>query len=124
MQAQRMQQTAADTRQASSACYAELTARDEFAGLGSKLYLGDNTQYPLSYLSDKSKPSKKELQTLFRLHAGMQPCRKIILDGASKMHPLILAAIVESYAESDKIWVEAATGKLTCGLHPVWMTRG
>src|SRR5262245_8302518 len=88
-----------------------------YAGLAKKMYLDPdlNRSMPVQYLTDESKPTKTEIADLYRLHADVQACRKILLDAASKVHPLILTALIESFTDNDRVWAEAASGKLTWG---------
>ncbi|HKA70923.1 MAG TPA: hypothetical protein VKE26_03910 [Xanthobacteraceae bacterium] len=74
-----------------------------------------NRSMPVQYLTDDAKPTRAEIADLYRLHAEVQACRKVLLDAASKVHPLILTALIESFAENDRVWAQAAAGKLTWG---------
>jgi hypothetical protein len=84
----------------------------EYKNIKTKLYFGLDNQPPLQKLTDTSRPTKEEIKLLYRVYGDVQECRKILLDGAAKMHPLILLTFIESYAESDKLWAEATGGKL------------
>jgi hypothetical protein len=70
---------------------------------------------PLNLFETDTKPNKQEIATLYKVYGDLQECRKIVLAGASKMHPLILLAFVEGFANSDKLWAEATSGHLTWG---------
>jgi hypothetical protein len=66
-------------------------------------------------LNDGTKPNKKEISLLYDVFGEMQGCRRIALEGVSKISPLIVLALVEGYSDSDKIWAQATSGKLTWG---------
>ena len=114
---------AAATAQAAAApaagetCTAKPYAKRRYARLAKRMYLDPdlNRSMPVEYLTDESKPTRTEIADLYRLHAEMQACRKILLDGASDVHPLILTALIESFSENDRVWAQAASGKLTWG---------
>jgi hypothetical protein len=112
----RMQQQEAATNAVSSSCFQELRAKPEYAELLTRLYMSeDSLNFPLTYLTNPSRPAKKDLVDLFAFHAGLQACRKLLLDGQSKIHPLIVSTQVEGFTASDKLWAEFASGKIAWG---------
>jgi hypothetical protein len=116
MEAERIREASTTITSASRACFQNLESNPKYGQLKTKLYLSfDDTQYPLQYLTDKSRPTKKEITELQQLHADIQQCRRIAIDGSKTVHPLIAEALAESVAVSDKVWVEAASGQLTWG---------
>jgi len=102
---------------AGESCTAQPYSRRHYARLAKRMYLDPdlNRSMPVQYLTDESKPTRAEIADLYRLHAEVQACRKVLLDAASRVHPLILTALIESFAENDRIWAQAAAGKLTWG---------
>jgi len=58
---------------------------------------------------------KCPIALLYKWHARAQECRKIQLDGAAKIHPLVLLTTIETYSASDKLWADATSGRLTWG---------
>jgi hypothetical protein len=52
---------------------------------------------------------------LYKLYDDTQACRKIALDGAVTVHPLIVATLVDYYSDVDRVWVDAAKGNLSWG---------
>jgi hypothetical protein len=111
-----MQQQAAATQTVAASCFQELREKPEHAELLTKLYMSeDSLNFPLSYLTNASRPARKDLANLFAFHAGLQVCRKLLLDGQSKIHPLIVSTQVEGFTASDKLWTEFASGKTTWG---------
>jgi hypothetical protein len=117
MEAARIQKVSTSTVASSKECVDDVSSKPEYAGLLKKLYVSTDTNasVPLPYLTNQSKPTKAEIADLYKFHGDIQECRKIALDGASAMHPLILAALVEYFSETDRLWADAASGKLTWG---------
>jgi hypothetical protein len=66
-------------------------------------------------LADKSHPTKEQIKLLYKIRDDVQRCRKILLEGPAKTHPVFLSTLVNSFAHSDKLWVEAAGGKIAWG---------
>jgi hypothetical protein len=69
----------------------------------------------LQYLTDKALPTKQEIAAVYKLHADIQPCRKIVLEGAAKTSAGHGAVLIGSFSASDKLWVEFASGHMTWG---------
>ena len=112
-----MQKVSSTTGPTNTACLQEVVSKPEFAGLSKKVYLNTDSRasYPLEYLTNQAKPTKAEIADLYKLHGEIQECRKIALDGVSAMHPLYLATLVEYFSDGDRLWADAASGKLTWG---------
>ena len=108
---------AAQAATTSESCSTKPYSKRRYARLAKKMYLDPdlNRSMPVQYLTDESRPTQGEIADLYRLHGEVQACRKILLDGATKVHPLVLAALIESFAENDRVWAQAASGKLTWG---------
>ena len=115
MEAGRMQKVVASTAASAKVCLKNIADNPEYAIITSKTPLGPDSQFSLQMLTDGTKPNKREIATLYKVYGDTQECSKIILDGASKIHPLTLLTFVESFAESDKLWAEATSGHLTWG---------
>jgi hypothetical protein len=96
-------------------CVQRVAENPEYEGIRTKLYFGADNQPPVEMLADKSHPTKEQIKLLYRVRDDVQRCRKILLEGPAKTHPVILLTMVNSFAESDKLWVEAAGGKLAWG---------
>jgi hypothetical protein len=115
-QAGYMAQTETDMIGQGRACLDEAYQRPEFAHLKTKLFLDPTaTSAPLEYLSDKMRPTKGDIADVYKLHAATQPCRKIYVEGAGRTHPAYVTIIVNSLADTDKLWVEFASGRMTWG---------
>ena len=115
MEANRIRKVSTDTAASGRACIAQITEDPKYELLRTKLYLGTDNQYPLEMLTDRSFPTQAEIKQIYGLHNEVQQCRKLILEGAAKIHPLVLANMVEAYSESDKVTVEAVGGRLSWG---------
>jgi len=111
-----MQQEVATTRQTSKTCFDEIREKPQYAELKRKLYYADDSvNVPLQYLTNPARPSKKDLGDVFALHADIQGCRKVLVDGQAKIHPLIVTTQVEGFTAADRIWTEFAAGKMSWG---------
>ena len=96
-------------------CVQRVAENPEYEGIRTKAYFGADNQPPLEMLADKSRPTKEQIKLLYRIRDDVQRCRKILLEGPAETHPVILSTLVNSFAESDKLWVDAADGKLAWG---------
>ena len=114
-EAARMQTVATEASSSGQECLQSIADNPEYAPIKAKTLLAPNTQYSLQMLNDQTSPTKPEISLLYRVYGNIQECRKILLDGASKTHPLILLTYVESFSDSDKIWAQATAGRLTWG---------
>jgi len=111
----RMQKVAAETKVSAEACNETIAGNSKYAPIATKTYFGADNKIPLQMLNDKTSPTKPEIALLYGVYGEVQDCRKIVLDGASRMHPLYMLTLVEAYAESDKLWAEVTAGRLTWG---------
>jgi hypothetical protein len=114
-EAGRMQAISTETAASGQACIQNVADKPEYASLKSKTVLSPDPQFTLQMLNDKSSPNKQEISLLYRVYGDLQDCRKILLDGASKIHPLLLFTLVEGYADIDKLWAQTTGGGLTWG---------
>lgn len=96
-------------------CVQRVAENPEYDGIKTKLYFGADNQPPSEMLTDKSHPTKKQIRLLYDIRDDIQKCRKVLLEGSAKSYPLILLTLVNSFVESDKLWVEATGGKLDWG---------
>jgi hypothetical protein len=110
----RLQGVAQATRESSAACIRAIAENPTFAPIAAKTNLTSDP-FPLKMLADTTYPTKREIELLYQLHAASQECRKIHLDGASKYHPLMVTVFVNEFSESDKVWTQAVSGKLSWG---------
>jgi hypothetical protein len=96
-------------------CVQRVAENPEYEDIKAKLYFGADNQPPVEMLADKSHPTKEQIKLLYKIRDDVQRCRKILLEGPAKTRPVILLTLVNSFAESDKLWAEAAGGKLAWG---------
>jgi hypothetical protein len=111
----RIQRVAAEPTTLGLDCVQRVAENPEYDGIKTKLYFGADNQPPSEMLTDRSHPTKEQIKLLYNIRDDIQKCRKILLEGSAKTHPLILLTLVNSFVESDKLWVEATGGKLAWG---------
>ncbi len=112
----RLEQVAAEARAANRGCLEAALAKPDYAELRTKLYLSlEEAEIPSQYLTDPSFPTKKQIADLYKWHADLQGCRKVMLDRVAKWLPFVIANMVEMYAESDRLYTEAVSGRLPWG---------
>jgi hypothetical protein len=111
----RTQRVAAEPTTLGLDCVQRVAENPEYEGIKNKIYFGADNQPPVEMLADKSHPTKEQIKLLFKIRDDVQRCRKILLEGPAKTRPVILLTLVNSFAESDKLWAEAAGGKLAWG---------
>jgi len=96
-------------------CVQRVAENPEYDGIKTKLYFGADNQPPSEMLTDRSHPTKEQIKLLYNIRDDIQKCRKILLEGSAKTRPLILLTLINSFVESDKLWLEATGGKLAWG---------
>jgi len=96
-------------------CVQRVAENPAYDGIKTKLYFGADNQPPSEMLTDRSHPTKQQIRLLYNVRDDIQKCRKVLLEGSAKSYPLILLTLVNSFVESDKLWVEATGGKLDWG---------
>jgi hypothetical protein len=111
----RNQRAAAEPTSLGLDCAQRVAENPQYEGIKTKLYFGADNQPPLEMLADKSHPTKEQIKLLYEIRDDVQRCRKILLEGPAKTHPVILSALLNSFTESDKLWADAAGGKLAWG---------
>ena len=114
-EANRIKSVAADYKAAGMDCQQKIAANPDYAPLKAKTSIDTPPQFALQMLNDKTLPTKKEIALLYRVYSDGQECRKIYLDGASNMSPLVHSVLVENYAAAEKLWAQATAGRLTWG---------
>ena len=114
-EADHIQSVSAQYGSASQYCNQKIADNPDYAPLKAKTSLDTPPQFTLQMLNDKTSPNKKEISLLYRVYGDRQQCRKIYLDGAAQMSPLLLNVLVENYSDGDKLWAQATAGRLTWG---------
>jgi hypothetical protein len=116
MEANRIANTAKETTTAAAACVQSVHNNKDYEKILTKVYLStDGSPAPLEMLTNKSFPTKQEILVLYKLYQDVQGCKKIALEGLSKISPLVSSAGIESSAEGDKLWIELVNGRLSYG---------
>jgi hypothetical protein len=111
----RMRTEAHETAELAKPCFQNILDNPEYAQLKKKMYLAMDTQVPLQMLTDKTLPTKSEIVLLYKVYGDVQECRKGLLAGVAKVHPLVLLTFADTFTESDKLWTEAVAGHLPWG---------
>jgi hypothetical protein len=115
IEANRIKKVGAETLASANTCSDNIFENPKYAPIASKTDLSRPNNITLQMLNDKTSPNKQEIALLYAFHGEMQDCRKIALDGVSKMHPLYMLTLVENYAAADKLWADATAGRLSWG---------
>jgi hypothetical protein len=111
----RMQNATRSVVAASAECMDGILGNPERQDILTKAYLGKDGQIPLAMLTDPRRPTQDDIRQIYRLHGDIQDCRKVALDGAAKVHPLIVMLLIETYAEGDKAYAGITSGLVTFG---------
>jgi hypothetical protein len=98
IEANRIKKVGAETLASANTCSDNIFENPKYAPIASKTDLSRPNNITLQMLNDKTSPNKQEIALLYAFHGEMQDCRKIALDGVSKMHPLYMLTLVENYA--------------------------
>jgi len=114
-EADHIQSVSAQYGSAGQYCDQKIANNPEYASLKAKTSLDAPPQFSLQMLNDRTSPNKKEISLLYRVYGEKQQCRKVYLDGAAEMSPLLLNVLVENYSDVDKLWAQATAGRLTWG---------
>jgi hypothetical protein len=112
----RMKSELANANAGSKECLDDAYAKPEYSSIRAKSYFSTTDQnWPLPMLNDDSLPSKEQIKQLYAIYSDIQECRKVILDGASKTHPLLVMAWVQTFSDADKLWSEFTKGRIAWG---------
>jgi hypothetical protein len=90
MEASRMQKISASLKTSANECFRRVRDDPQHAAIFTKLYLEEDMAYPLQMLTDQTHPNSDQIKALYRLHGGLQDCRKIVLASASDIHPSVM----------------------------------
>lgn len=112
----RMVTVITDSVASARTCLEAIADNPEYSSLKSKTIMDANARsVPLQMRNDKTFPTKQEILLIYNVHGEKQDCRKILLDGASKVHPVVLLTFIEGFAASDKLTAQLTGGQLTWG---------
>jgi hypothetical protein len=111
----RMRSVAIETLTQALACGSEITSRPQYADLGTKMHFGRGDSIPPQKLADTRLLTRDDSIALLTFYIETQRCRRIILEGAVRMHPLVVTVFIDWFAASDRVYAEAILGRITWG---------
>jgi hypothetical protein len=114
VESMRMRGVAIEIVVAANTCMAGITSKPRYADIGTKTHFGSG-DIPAHKLADARLLTREDSRALLYLFAEAQECRLIALEGATRMHPLVVTIFIEWYAASDRVYAEAIFGRLTWG---------
>jgi hypothetical protein len=80
-----------------------------------KFYKGDDAVPPLSFLTNKSTPTKAELKDLQNMYEAGTNCRNIVLQGTQQSHYQTYQAATECYAQKAALYAGFMDGQTSWG---------
>jgi hypothetical protein len=111
-----METAGSQAKSAYDACVAQAKTLPSYGVVGTKLHIWEQGEPSIDQRMDNSIPTPAEVQALLALHReGIEPCRKIALDGATKIHPVLPGILAEAYANGDANYVKLAKREETWG---------
>ena len=111
----RLQRLSAETGSSMTTCTEAVNDNPKYLSLKSKLYLGSSDIIPPELLSVRSKPESQDIPLIQDVQRDLLACRRIMLDGAARMHPRVVAVVTEAYESTDRLWDDLIGGRLTFG---------
>lgn len=69
----------------------------------------------LQMQANRSKATPEEARAIFEAHSSVAPCRKIRIETANAVDPLLAAPFAELYARTDAVYLGVAEKKITWG---------
>jgi hypothetical protein len=111
----RMRSVAIETVAQTRTCADAITSKPRYADLGTKTHFGRFDTIPDYKLTDARLLTRQDSIALLALYAEAQECRRVMLEGAVRMHPLFVTIFIEGFAASDRIYAEAIFGRITWG---------
>ena len=114
METLRVRSVAIESLVEANACAATIASKPRYADLATKTHLisGD---IPAHKLADARVLTREDSRALLWYFSELQECRRVLLEGAVRMHPLIVTIFIEWFAASDRIYAEAIFGRLAWG---------
>ena len=99
-------------RRSAQQCAQEVVGKPDYAPLHAKVYFGTDDVGARPYLANRDRPAATETVLLDAMNGELRECRQLALSEAPSSRATKLA---ESHRAEDKLWSEAATGRLTWG---------
>jgi hypothetical protein len=97
------------------ACWRRAVASAPYQSLKGKM--GEHNDSPTDAMKrNAGKATREEAAQILLLRRDyLAPCRKIALESAGRVHPIIVAILAENYAKADANTAKFATGKISWG---------
>ena len=108
-----MKTSAARGIAAARSCDTQVEATPEYQSI--KAYMPTDEGPSLATQTNSSKATPEEIRSIFAVHAAMAPCRKIRVEAAHDVSPLLVPRLVEKYTRNYAIFVGLVEKKLTWG---------
>lgn len=100
-------------RDASARCGRELSERNQFRNLATKIAAGSEIT-PLQ-MADRQRPSLADVAAMNEWFEGNKVCRQLALRAAQSAHPAFAAIYLESWPEIDRIYADVVGRQKTWG---------
>ena len=111
----RLQRLSTETTASITTCTEAVNDNPKYLSLKSKLYLGSADTIPPELLSVRAKPEAQDIPLIQDVQRDLLACRHIMLEGAARMHPRVLAVVTEGYESTDRLWGDLIAGRITFG---------
>jgi hypothetical protein len=116
LEGNRIDQVAADTASEAKQCENAVLLEARFSTLLPKLPPRDSRESPsMAILSNSNVPTAEEARLLIDLHDAMQPCRKKIIEGASRISPALVVVFAENYQQMDELYLRLVQRSISWG---------
>lgn len=112
----RMGTASNQAKAAIEACVIQAKMLPSYSVVGTKLHFGDESEPSLDQRMDSSKATPEEVQALLAFHReGIEPCRRVMIDEASKVHPVVPGILAEGFANGDANYIRLVKREETWG---------
>lgn len=113
MMAMNVEATNINTR--AQACYEGVRRDKKYLVVGHKLYLNPQNSPSLAVMSNPDLANDAEVEALHSIYQLSQPCRRIEIEAASKVHPLFAGFYANLYSQYDGVTLGLVNRSLTWG---------
>ena len=114
-EATRIQDVAVTDAPIVDACWRRAVASAPYQSLKSKMGEHSDSPTPAMKLNPNKATAGESAQVLLLRRDYLASCRKIALEGASRVHPAIVAILAQNYAKADENYAKFATYKISWG---------
>jgi hypothetical protein len=123
IQLQQMQQQTDEVDIRANACFQQARASDVGQRL-LQILVGDESDTPaLQKALINRVASEREKNDLIDFRTMQQPCRTQIIEGFSKVHPLLVNVWAKIFAENDEMVLKILKGEITIGDANAWSLK-